>query len=96
MSVSDGSQVRRDGFRWVSDQAYQSPMEYVGLRWVSSQACRFPMGLRSGMSVFDGSQMGHPIGLLWVSDNNKIFVNSQMYRIYIFNNYLFEDKINYN
>ena len=50
-------------------------MYIVGFRWVSDQACRFdmsPMGLRSDMSVSDGS----PIGLRWDTDNNNIFVNS--------------------
>ena len=51
---------------------------------VSDEACRFQMaseqasrGLRSGMSVSDGSRNKH-VGLRYVSDNHIIFLDSKM------------------
>ena len=67
--------IRHFGPWWVFDQASRSPMcpwlgMYVGL-WpdmsVSDGTCRFQMGLRSGMSVSDGSRIRN-FGLQWVSD----------------------------
>ena len=42
---------------------------HVGFRWISDEECR---GLQSGMLVSYGSA----IGPRWVSDNNRISVNS--------------------
>ena len=50
----------------TTPQACRFPMEYVGLQWVSDQACRSPMGLRSDLSVSDGTPARH-VGLRWVS-----------------------------
>ena len=77
---------------WVSNEACRSLIRHVGLRsdtLVPDEACRSPMsmsvsdqhvGLRSIMSVSDGSSIRH---LRWVSDNNNIFLNSGEIMYYV-------------
>ena len=91
MSVSNGEcqlQMGHVGFRWVSDQAYWSPMKHVEvfdgspIRHVGVQCSmsRSLMGLRSSMlvsneacQVSDGSPIRH-VGLQLVSKGSPIII----------------------
>ena len=58
MSVSDRacrSLIKHVGLRLRMSVSNEFPMGHVGLQWVSDEACQ---GLRSGMSVYNGSQIG--------------------------------------